>query len=283
MIVALDGVGQQVDDVIHEHQAAQAVHSRTAQNREQAQILHALVHTLDHFCIGEGLFVEELVHQLFVGLSHSFLQRVVEFLDDIFLALWNFDLNTLQVLHLVSALIEHVDDAGNLAVCVPDGNDHGSDLIAVLLTQSVEGGIVVGVILVYLGNVDETGHVTIFTVFPCLLKADGNAVLGRANKDRCVSGAEAFHHSTGEIECTGSVDQVDLNTLVLQRHNGCGNGDITLDLLGIIIANGVAVGIFADTVNDTGHVEKTFCQSSFAAAAMAQQANVTDRIGCVHM
>ena len=150
MVIALDGIGEQRNDVIHQHQAAQAVDAGAAQHGEQAQVLHAIVQTLDHFSIGEVIAFEEAIHQSLVGLCNSFLQSIVEFFDNGQLVIGNLDLNPLQVLHLVCTLIQHVYDTGNLLGSIPDGNNNRSDLIAVLFTQSLESGIVIGMILVHL-------------------------------------------------------------------------------------------------------------------------------------
>ena len=57
---------------------------------------------------------------------------------------------------------------------------------------------------------------------------------------------------------------------------------MTADLLGIVVANGVAVGVLADTVDGTGHVKQALGQGGFAAAAVAQQADIADGVNSVH-
>ena len=58
-----------------------------------------------HFHVSKVLAGEELVHELLAGLGHGLLQGVVELGDDLFLALGNFDLYALAVLHLEGALV----------------------------------------------------------------------------------------------------------------------------------------------------------------------------------
>ena len=69
------------------------------------------------------------------------------------------------------------------------------------------------------------------------------------------SSTQSFHHSAGEVESAGGVQQVDLGVLVLQRHNGGGDRNIAADLFRIVVAHGVAVGILAHTVDSTGHIQ----------------------------
>ena len=255
MVVALGGVGQQIDDVIHQHQASQAGNAGAAEHREQAQLLHASVQAVQHLAIGELVALEEPIHQGFVSLGHGLLQGVVELLDDRQLVLGHLNLHPLQAAHLVGALVQHIDDAGDLVAGIPDGHDNRCDLVAVLLTQRFKSGVVVGVILVHLGDVDKSGHIALFAVFPCLLKAHGDAVLGGAHQNGSVGSTEGLHDGAGEVKGTGSVQNVNLDVLVNQRHHGGGDGNMTLDLLGVVIANGVAVGILADPVDGTGHVQ----------------------------
>ena len=268
--------------MIHQHQAAQAVDAGAAQNGIQGLVDDTLMHTLDHFGIGEVLTAEELVHELIAGFGNGFFQRIVELFNDGILAIGNGDLNALEILHLVGALIQHIDDAGDLLLVVPDGNHHGRDLVAVLLTQGVEGGIVVGVFLVNLGDVDEAGHIAFFAVLPCLLKADGDAVLGGNHQNGSIGSAQCFHHGAGEIETAGGVQQIDLDILVFQRNHSRGDGNMAANLFGIIVTNGVAVGVLTDTVDGTGHVEQTLGQGGLTTAGVTQQADVANSVCCVH-
>ena len=54
------------------------------------------------------------------------------------------------------------------------------------------------------------------------------------------------------------------------------------DLFGIIVTNGVAVGVLADTIDDTGHVKQAFGQGGLTTAGVAKQADVANRVCCVH-
>ena len=110
-------------------------------------------------------------------------------------------------------------------------------------------------ILVHLGNVDKAGHIPLFAVLPGLLKAYGDAVLGRAHQNGGIRGTEGFHGGTGEIETAGGVQQIDLAVMILQGHHGGGDGDIAADLLGVVVADGISVGVPADPVDGTGHVK----------------------------
>ena len=125
VIVALHGVRQQIHDVVHEHQRTHAADGGAAQHREQAQLPHAPAQALNHLSVGEILTGEELVHKGLGGLRHGLFQGVVELGNDGFLVLRHLDLHPLEILHLEGALVEHVDDAGDFLILIPDGHHDG--------------------------------------------------------------------------------------------------------------------------------------------------------------
>ena len=137
-------------------------------------------------------------------------------------------------------------------------------------------------ILVYLGDVDEPGHIPLLAVGPGLLEAHSNAVLGGEHQDGRVRGPQRLHNGAGEVEAARSIQNVDLGVVVLHGDDGSGNRNITADLLGIVVTDGIAVGVLAHAVDGAGHIQKAFCQSGFAAAAMAQQADITNGVYSVH-
>ena len=276
VIVALHGVRQQIHDVVHEHQRTHAADGGAAQHREQAQLPHALAQALNHLSVGEILTGEELVHKGLGGLRHGLFQGVVELGNDGFLVLRHLDLHPLEILHLEGALVEHVDDAGDFLILIPDGHHDGGDLLAEALPQGLEGGVVVAVVLVGLGDVHKAGHVSLFAVLPRLFQPHGDAVLGGADNHGGISGPQGLHHLTGKVKRARRIQHIDAAALVLQgRHSG-GDGDLTLRLLRIIITDGISIGAAAHPVNSAGHIQKTLCQSGLTAATVAQQTDVTD-------
>ena len=276
VVVALHGVGQQVHDIVHQHQAAHAVDSGAAQHGEQAQLPHALAQALDHLGVGEVFTAKELIHELLAGLSHRLLQGVVELGDDVLLVGGDLDFHPLEVLHLVGALVQHVDDACDLLVRVPNGDHHGGDLLAEALTQGIEGGVVVAVVLIGLGDVDKTGHIPLFAVFPGLLQTHGDTVLRGADDHGGVGGPQGLHDLAGEIKSARGIQHVDAAALIVQRRHGGGQRDLPLGLLGIIVTDGIAVCRTAHPVDGAGHIKQALRQSGLAAAAVAQQADVAD-------
>ena len=74
------------------------------------------------------------------------------------------------------------------------------------------------------------------------------AVLGGADDNGGVGGPQGGHYLTGEIKAARGVQHVDLAALIFHGGHGQGDGDLALDLLGVMVAGGVAVGGLAHAV-----------------------------------
>jgi hypothetical protein len=70
--------------------------------------------------------------------------------------------------------------------------------------------------------------------------------------------------------------------LVLHGDYGSGNGNITAGLFGVKVGHGIAVGVLAHTHDGAGHIKQALSQSGLAAAAVAQQNNISDRVNGIH-
>ena len=88
--------------------------------------------------------------------------------------------------------------------------------------------------------------------------------------------------TAGKIKEAGGVKNVDLSTIPKHRSHCGRNGVTSLNLFGIIVTNGISVCIFADAVNSTGHIKQALSQGGLTAAAVAQKADITDRINSIH-
>ena len=177
--------------------------------------------------------------------------------------------------------MQHVDDADDLLALVPDGGDDGGDVLAEALAQRVERGVVVGVLLVGLGDVKNAGELILLAIFPRLFRADAHTGLGRADDDGGIGGLNSLRNLTGEIKAAGNVEHVDLAAIIFHRSHGQRNARLAADLLGIVVTNGVAVSNSAEAVGAAGQEEHTLGEGGFAAAAMAKQHDIAD-VFCTH-
>mgnify|MGYP005863123111 CR=1 FL=1 len=117
-----------------------------------------------------------------------------------------------------------------------------------------------------------------------LVNGDGNnnAATSYTIGDGGIGGTEGLHDLAGKVERTRGIQHIDAAALIIDGGHSHGQRNLTLDLFGIIITNGIAVRDSAHTVDGAGHIQKALCQSGFAAAAMAQQADITNGVYSVH-
>ena len=268
--------GEQVDDQVQQHHGAQAGVGRAAQHGDDGAVLDAGLQALHHLGVGEGLAGEVFVHEFLAGLSDRLHEFFVNFLNDGDLVLGDLDLHTLAVVELEGSLVEHIGDAGDPLVLVPDGDHHGGDVLAEVLAEGIEGRVKIHIVFVHLRDVDQPGHLPLIEQLPGPLGAHRQAALGRAHQNTGVGHRQALHHFTGKIEVTGGVQHVDLTTVIFHRNHRGGDGDLTLDFLGIVVADGVAVGGLTQTVDDAGRTQEALHQSGLSVTTVTQQTDVSN-------
>ena len=173
--------------------------------------------------------------------------------------------------------MQQVHNGGDLLVAVDHGSHDGRDGLAELALQGVQAGLVVAVVLI--GAVDEDHAGLLAQHLPGALHTHGQAVLGGAHQHGALGGADGGQSLAGEVEVAGGVHDVDLHALIIHGSKGQGNGNLALDLLGVVVAGGVAVGGAAQAVGTLGHKEHLLGQRSLAGAAVAQQGDVADVVG----
>ena len=172
--------------------------------------------------------------------------------------------------------MEHVDDADDLLVLIPDGGHHRGDVLAKALPQGVECGVVVAVVLVGLGDIEHPGHGPVLTVLPGLLGAHAHAALGRADNNGRAGDLQALKDLAHKVEVARSVNDIDFAALILHRGHGEGDGNLALNLLGVIITNGVAVSGTSQPIGSAGQIQHTLCQGGLSVSTVAQQADIAD-------
>ena len=276
----LQGGGNQVNDGGQKHLGAQARQGGAADHGGQGALSDADLQAFHDLVLGEGLALEEFLHLLIAGLGHGLHQLAIQLVQNGLLAVGDGNFHPLGALlvlgHLVGLAVDDVDDADGALIAVPDGSHHGGDGFGQLLTQGGQGLGEVGVFLVLLGYVDDAGLVLALEIFPAALRAHAESVLGGAHQYAHLGGPDTGLHLSGKIEVARGVHHIDLHAVVHNGRHGEGNGDLTLDLLGIVITNGVAVRRLAQAVGNAGEIQHTLHQRGFSAAAVTQQADVAN-------
>ena len=226
---------------------------------------------------GEGLFHEELLHQLVVRGGDDFVEDRFHLVD--LAAFGHRDLGRLQ------AVVGERLAGGEVDVCLDlvafhIGDDHGAQLGLMHFVQRLEGLVEIGVFRVAAGDGEHLGDAALVG---CLERLFGADVVARAcgcHDQNGLGRAHAFAQAAREVEQTGRVDQVDIDVLPLQRRNGGGDGDLALLFFRVEVHHGVAVGDLAHTVGRLAQKQHRFRERRLASAAVTGDGDVAN-ILCV--
>ena len=277
------GIGDQVDDSLQEGLGAQAGESAAAEHGDQGAFLDACAQAGSHFVSGELFALEELFHQLFAGLCHVLHQSHVGFFHSISSVSGDVLCHGLVLVHGVSLLAHHVDDAGDLFP-VELGDDQRRDGVAELFLQLCHDSVEVAIVFVGLGDVDQAGQVAGLDLLVSAFCTHGDVALCGQDDDSSVSHLQSGQNVAIEVEVARSVQDVDLAAAELNGSQSGSDGDLTLDFFGIIVTDCVAVRGLAQAVSGTSQIQHTFSKHGFAHAGVTQQADVTDILsGIAHI
>ena len=269
--------GHVIDDRPQHALGADAAAGSAAEHGEHGAVLQTQTKTLDGVLLREHHVLEILLHERLVGAGGRLKERLAQRLDHVGVGGGNGDLLGLVALGLIGNVVHEVDDARSVAHRRGDRADGA----AVLVLQGGEDAGEIAVILVGLGDVEQAGDVLALEVFPAALRADGDAVLRGAEDHAGLSRAHGAHHVARKVEKARAIEDVDLAAAEIDRRDAGRDRDLALDLLGIVVTDGVAVGSFALTVDRAGQVQHALGERGLAAAAMSEQAHVTDVLGFV--
>ena len=161
-------------------------------------------------------------------------------------------------------------EAGALA----DGQHGRDDAVAVGGAQLVEHLAVVDMLAVDLRDDDHAGDAALAGRVPCLLKAGGQSG-GRAHHEHgALHGVQRASHFAREVEVAGDIDDIELLAVHLNRRHGRADGDMALDLFGIIVTDSVAVLDTALAIGHAGSIEHRLNQRRLAFRAVSQYSDV---------
>ena len=104
---------------------------------------------------------------------------------------------------------------------------------------------------------------------PCLLRAGFDPRLAGNHDNRAVSNTERLFHFADKIKESGSVENIDLIVIPLDRNQRCANGNSSLLLLLCKVGNGIAVLNLTHSGCQTAQIGHCFHQRGFAGAAVA--------------
>ena len=223
----------------------------------------------DAFFLGESFAAEIFLHQIFIGFGDGFGKSIFQIIDAGIVRDVGFDGFAFSV-ELIGFFGKHID------INFADRNDDRADGATEFFFQLIKSFIEIGVFLIHFGNEESTGFMAFFCQFPCFFGTDQNTgFCGKSNNDR-VSGTDTFIKSTGKVEKSGSIHDVDFDTFIFKRCGSGRYGDLTANFFRVVVANGISVSNGAETIRRTGDIEHRLCQRSFAVRSMTGQSNVSD-------
>ena len=79
-----------------------------------------------------------------------------------------------------------------------------------------------------------------------------------------------------KVEKSGSIDDVNFNTVILKGSYCGAYGNVTFDLFGVEVANGVSFGYGTKSVGSAGHIKKSLSKAGFAVAAVTGKCDISD-------
>ena len=149
--------------------------------------------------------------------------------------------------------------------------------------ESFNGLIEVCIFTIHLVDDDHAGHLSLFAHAHSLFGADNGTGYCTANDDRGICKLHCFVNFAIEIKEAGRIDEVDLRTVPLKGCNCGADGDVPLDLLGVIVGNGGTVINLAHAIEKPCIKEHCFGQSGLTFSAVTENTDVADFISLISL
>ena len=258
---------------IEQRAHADAVQAGNRRDRHDAAVVDAGGQAAQHLLVGEGALVEELLHQLLAGGRRGLVAGLKGFVDHRLHVVGNRNLAAILARAGKRLAAEHVDDAAE-GRALADGQHHRDDAGAVLGAQFVEHLAVIDMFTINLGDGDEAGKAMLPGLVPCLFKAGGNSGHGAHDDHGALHRVQRAGHFAREVEVTRNINEIELLAVDFNRRHGRADGDMALDLFGIIVTDSVAVLDTALAIGHAGSIEHRLNQRRLAFRAVSQYSDV---------
>ena len=158
-----------------------------------------------------------------------------------------------------------------------------SQFLTVLFCHFFHNVLKGSIINIHVCNKDKTRQFILVAQFPGFFGTHFNACFTGYNDDRCISCANCFFYFTDKIKESGSIQNIDLNPLPLNRNNRCTDGNLSLLLFFTIVTYGISILHFAHTGCDSGKISHRLYQCCLTASPMPQQNYITNFVSCVNI
>ena len=243
---ALIGGRQVVHHGVQQHIDAVQGHSRAAEHRCNGTALYTLVDAVQDLVPGELLAREVLFKEGLVGFGNRLGHGRSQTFQTV-AGIGHLCLGNDSALIAVGLVIDEVDVAVHLAV-LHERNHQWADARAELGLELLQHLVEVGIFHIHLGDKEHLGTAQSIGQVIGLFGAHFHTVPGGNGNQHALSGDHAFVHTAFKVEQSGGVDQIDLGASPCKRCHGRRYRTLALDLLGVKVADGVAVRYLAEPV-----------------------------------
>ena len=263
--------GDVVADSLKDSLGADVGHCRAADDGNDTALCKTCLEADNNLFVAKLHGVEEFFHELF-GNGCRLHELHAQLFNLVRIGCGNGYLCGLAALGLISGVMNEVDNAA----AVGHGDHDRADGRTVLFLERGQDSVIVAVLFVYLRDVEHCGNAGRLKIFPASLRTDGNAVLGRAEDDAGLNNADSGENVADEVEIAGAVKNIDLAAAEAYGSDGSRDGNLALDLFSVIVADGIAVGDLAHTVDSAGRKQHAFGKAGLTAVAVTHEADVAD-------
>ncbi len=269
------GGGQILHDIIEQGVDAADLGAAAHLDGHDGIFQDLVVHSHADLVIRKGVAIEVALHELFAGLRYGFHQGIAVAFHLILAVAGNVALLDFLAGPLEGLLADDVHITGQGAAFV-DRKDERRDLLAEALLQSLHDLVIVDIVHIHIGDIDHTGKRELLAQIPGALRTGLDAGLAGHNDDGRVGNIDSLFHFTDKIKVAGSIQDVDLAVLPLDRQKRRADRKSSLLLLLGEVADSVLVLDSAHTGSDTRQVEHGFRESRLAGTAVAEKDDVSD-------
>ena len=204
----------------------------------------------------EGLLCEELLHEIVIDFGDCFVDVVHQFVD-VSVGIRHGHLCGLSVRICVSFVLQQVHEDRGLAF-LDNGQDYRADSGAEVIFEILECLSEVSVLNACASHEEHDGALVVLGEFECLLCADADSASCGKDNGNTFCCLNALIHSQFEIEQAGSVEEIHLDSVVLQRSDCERDGCLAADLF-IFEVHDCRSGCYGtETVRGLGEEQKRF-------------------------
>ena len=159
----------------------------------------------------------------------------------------------------------------------------GCNLLAVTIGQILHDLTIGGIVNVHIGNKDHPRNLVFFTQLPGLFRPHFHAGLTGDDDDGRIRHTHRLLYLSDKIEEAGRIQQIDLAAFPLHRNRRCADGNSTLLLFLIEIADGILIFHPPHSGSQTSQIGHRLCKCRFSATPMSQQNHVADFVSRINV